>query len=70
MIWRVWSIKPYVKFHHLKQLEQLKSEPKGSFLMLSIYLSFEEIIADLNSTNPTSDISFLASFTKLNNLIV
>lgn len=35
-----------------------------SFLMLSIHLSFEEIIADLNSTNPTSTISFLASFTK------
>ena len=32
--------------HHLKQLEQLKSEPKGSFLMLSIHLSFEKIIAD------------------------
>ena len=45
--------------HHLKQLEQLKSEPKGSFLMLSIHLSFEEIIADLNSANPTSAISFL-----------
>lgn len=70
MIFRVWSVKPYVKFHHLKQLEQLKSEPTGSFLMLSIHLSFEEIMADLNSTKPTSDISFLASFTKLNNLIV
>ena len=35
--------------HHLKQLEQLKSEPTGSFLMFSIHLSFEEIIADLNS---------------------
>lgn len=45
--------------HHLKQLEQLKSEPKGSFLMLSIHLSFEEIISDLNSANPTSAISFL-----------
>ena len=33
--------------HHLKQLEQLKSEPKGSFLMLSIHLSFEEIMADV-----------------------
>lgn len=51
MIFRVWSVKPYVKFHHLKQLEQLKSEPKGSFLMLSIHLSFEEIMADLNSAN-------------------
>ena len=50
--------------HHLKQLEQLKSKPKGSFLMLSIHLSFEEIIADLNSANPTSAISFLASFTR------
>ena len=50
-----------MKFHHLKQLEQLKSEPKGSFLMLSIHLFFEEIIADLNLANPTSDISFLAS---------
>ena len=50
--------------HHLKQLEQLKSEPKGSFLMLSIHLSFEEIMADLNSTNPTSALSFLASFTR------
>lgn len=50
--------------HHLKQLEQLKSEPTGSFLMLSIHLSFEEIIAALNSTNPTSAISFLASFTR------
>ena len=56
--------------HHLKQLEQLKSEPKGSFLMLSIYLSFEKIMADLNSAKPTSTISFLASFTRLNNLIV
>ena len=62
MIWRVWSVKPYVKFLHLKQLERLKSEPKGSFLMLSIHLSFEEIIADLNSTNPTSAISFLAIY--------
>ena len=70
MIWRVWSVKPYVKFLNLKQLEQLKSKPKGSFLMLSIHLSFEEIIADLNSAKPTSAISFLASFTKLNNLIV
>lgn len=26
------GVKPYVKFHHLKQLEQLKSEPTGSFL--------------------------------------
>ena len=50
--------------HHLKQLEQLKSEPAGSFLMLSIHLSFEEIIADLNSANLTSAISFLASFTR------
>ena len=56
--------------HHLKQLEQLKSEPKGSFLMLSIHSSFEEIVADLNSANPTFAISFLASFTKLNNFIV
>ncbi|DAA88635.1 TPA: hypothetical protein CPT79_09135 [Candidatus Gastranaerophilales bacterium HUM_6] len=64
------GVKPYVKFHHLKQLEQLKSEPKGSFLMLSIHLSFEKIMADLNSANPTSAISFLASFTRLNNLIV
>ena len=47
MIWRVWSVKPYVKVHHLKQLERLKSEPKGSFLMLSIHLSFEEIMADV-----------------------
>ena len=59
MIWRVWSVKPYVKFHHLKQLEQLKSELTGSFLMLSIHLSFEEIIADLNTANPTFAISFL-----------
>lgn len=59
MIFRVWSVKLYVKSHHLKQLEQLKSEPTGSFLMLSIHLSFEEIIADSNSANPTSDISFL-----------
>lgn len=36
----------------------------GSFLMLSIHLSFEKIIADLNSTKPTSALSFLASFTK------
>ena len=50
--------------HHLKQLEQLKSEPTGSFLMLSIHLSFEEIISDLNSAKPTSAISFLASFTR------
>ncbi len=62
MIWRVWSVKPYVKFHHLKQLEQLKLEPNGSFLMLSIHLSFEEITADLNSANPTSAISFLAIY--------
>lgn len=48
--------------HHLKQLEPLKSEPLGSFLMLSIHSSFEEIIADLNSDNPTAAISFLASF--------
>ena len=33
--------------HHLKQLEQLKSEPTGSFLMLSIHLFFEEIMADV-----------------------
>lgn len=32
--------------------------------MLSIHLSFEEIIADLNSAKPTSVISFLASFTR------
>ena len=50
--------------HHLKQLERLKSEPTGSFLMLSIHLSFEEIMADLNSAKPTSAISFLASFTR------
>ena len=62
MIWRVWSVKPYVKFHHLKQLERLKLEPNGSFLMLSIHLSFEEIIADLNSANLTFDISFLAIY--------
>ena len=62
MIFRVWSVKPYVKFLHLKQLERLKSEPKGSFLMLSIHLSFEEIMANLNSTNPTSAISFLAIY--------
>lgn len=62
MIWRVWSVKPYVKFHHLKQLEQLKSEPTGSFLILSIHLSFEEIIADLNSANPTSTISLIENF--------
>lgn len=59
MIWRVWSVKPYVKFHHLKQLEQLKSRAERLFLMLSIHLSFEEIMADLNSANPTSAISFL-----------
>lgn len=62
MIWRVWSVKPYVKFHHLKQLEQLKSEPNGSFLMLSIHLFFEEITADLNSAKPTSDISLIENF--------
>lgn len=62
MIWRVWSVKPYVKFHHLKQLERLKLEPNGSFLMLSIHLSFEEIIADLNSANPTSEISLIENF--------
>ena len=28
-------------------LHHLKSEPKGSFLMPSIHLSFEEIIADV-----------------------
>ena len=48
--------------HHLKQLEQLKSEPKGSFLMLSIHSSFEEIIADLNSDNPTSAIVMYQGF--------
>ena len=62
MIFRVWSVKPYVKFHHLKQLEQLKSEPTGSFLMLSIHLSFEEIISDLNSAKPTSAISLIKNF--------
>lgn len=30
--------------------------------MLSIHLSFEEIIADLNSTNPTSEISLIENF--------
>ena len=45
--------------HHFKQIELLKSEPSGSFLMLSIHLSFEEIMADLNSANPTSALSFL-----------
>lgn len=34
--------------HHLKQLEQLKSEPKGSFLVAFKASFFEEIIADLN----------------------
>lgn len=48
--------------HHLIQVELLKSEPTGSFLMLSIHLSFKEIIADLNSANPTSAISFLAIY--------
>ena len=62
MIWRVWSVKPYVKFHHLKQLERLKLEPKGSFLRLLIHLSFEEIIADLNSANTTSEISLIENF--------
>lgn len=42
--------------HHLKQIEQLKTEPSGSFLILSIHLSFEEIIADLNSDKPISDV--------------
>ena len=45
--------------HHLRQIEQLKIEPSGSFLMLSIHLSFEEIIADLNSANIISANSFL-----------
>ena len=49
--------------HHLIQVELLKSEPSGSFLMLSASISFEEIIADLNSANPTSAISCFASFT-------
>ena len=48
--------------HHLKQLEQLKSEPKGSFLRLSIHSSFEEITADLNSAKPTSAISLIKNF--------
>ena len=48
--------------HHFKQIELLKTEPSGSFLMLSIHLSCEEIIADLNSVSPTSAISFLACF--------
>lgn len=30
--------------------------------MLSIYLSFEEIIADLNSAKPTSAISLIENF--------
>ena len=38
--------------HHLIQVELLKSELTGSFLMLSIHLSFEKITADLNSANP------------------
>ena len=33
------------------------------FLVLLMHLSFEEIIADLNSVNPTSAISCFASFT-------
>lgn len=33
-IWRICCVKPYVKVHHLKQIEPLKSEPSGSFLML------------------------------------
>lgn len=45
--------------HHLRQIEQLKIEPSGSFLMLSRRLSFEEIIADLNSANIISANSFL-----------
>ena len=49
--------------HHLIQVELLKSEPSGSFLMLSASISFEEIIADLNSANPTSAIPCFASFT-------
>ena len=57
------SFKPYVKVHQLKQMELLKSEPSGSFLMLWKYSSFEEIIADLNSANPTSAIPCFASFT-------
>ena len=48
--------------HHFIQIELLETEPFGSFLMLSIHSFFEEIIADLNSDNPTSAISFLASF--------
>lgn len=49
--------------HHLIQVELLKSEPSGSFLMLSALRSFEEIIADLNSAKPTSAIPCFASFT-------
>ena len=44
-------------------MELFKSEPSGSFLMLSISISFEEIIADLNSANPTSAIPCFASLT-------
>lgn len=36
----------------------------------SVEAKIKEIIADLNSAKPTSAISFLASFTKLNNLII
>ena len=57
------SFKSYVKVHHLIQVELLKSEPSGSFLMLLASISFEEIIADLNSANPTSAIPCFASFT-------
>ena len=61
-IWRIWSVKPYVNLHHFKQIELLKSEPSGSFLMLSMHLSFEEIIADLNSDNPISAIVMYQGF--------
>ena len=49
--------------HHLKQIEQSKSEPSGSFLMLSRHSSLREIIICLNLAIPISAIPFLANLT-------
>ncbi len=48
---RMCCVKSYIKVHQYIQLEPLKSETFGSFLMFSIHVSFEEIIADWNSDN-------------------
>ena len=50
--------------HHLIQVELLKSEPSGSFLMLAIYAPCEQIMFCLNSAHPISAIPCFASFTR------